>query len=67
MSGMDGIGANLPEYGVGELAGAIKRTLEGAFARVRVRGELTEVKPYASGHIYLSLKEDAAKIEAVIW
>ena len=64
---MDGIGANLPEYGVGELAGAIKRTLEGAFARVRVRGELTEVKPYASGHIYLSLKEDAAKIEAVIW
>jgi exodeoxyribonuclease VII large subunit len=64
---MDGIGANVPEYGVGELAGAIKRTLEGAFARVRVRGELTEVKPYASGHIYLSLKEENAKIEAVIW
>lgn len=64
---MDGTVGNLPEYGVGELAGAIKRTLEGAFARVRVRGELTEVKPYASGHIYLSLKEDNAKIEAVIW
>lgn len=64
---MDGIGANVPEYGVGELAGAIKRTLEGAFSRVRVRGELTEVKPYASGHIYLSLKEESAKIEAVIW
>jgi exodeoxyribonuclease VII large subunit len=64
---MDGIGANVPEYGVGELAGAIKRTLEGAFSRVRVRGELTEVKPYASGHIYLSLKEENAKIEAVIW
>lgn len=64
---MDGTGGNVPEYGVGELAGAIKRTLEGAFARVRVRGELTEVKPYASGHIYLSLKEDNAKIEAVIW
>jgi len=58
---------NVPEYGVGELASAIKRTLEGAFARVRVRGELTEVKPYASGHIYLSLKEESAKIEAVIW
>lgn len=64
---MDGVGTNLPEYGVGELAGAIKRTLEGAFARVRVRGEVTEVKPYASGHIYLSLKEENAKIEAVIW
>ena len=64
---MDGSGGNVPEYGVGELAGAIKRTLEGAFQRVRVRGELTEVKPYASGHIYLSLKEESAKIEAVIW
>ena len=62
---MDATIGNVPEYGVGELAGAIKRTLEGAFSRVRVRGELTEVKPYASGHIYLSLKEDNAKIEAV--
>ncbi|MDB5412221.1 MAG: Exodeoxyribonuclease large subunit [Rubritepida sp.] len=60
-------GGNIPEYGVGELAGAIKRTLEGAFQRVRVRGELTEVKPYPSGHIYLSLKDENAKIESVIW
>jgi exodeoxyribonuclease VII large subunit len=64
---MDGSGTNIPEYGVGELAGAIKRTLEGAFARIRVRGELTEVKPYPSGHIYLSLKDEDAKIEAVVW
>jgi exodeoxyribonuclease VII large subunit len=64
---MDGTGGNIPEYGVGELAGAIKRTLEGAFQRVRVRGELTEVKPYPSGHIYLSLKDENAKIESVIW
>lgn len=64
---MDGSGTNLPEYGVGELAGAIKRTLEGAFSRIRVRGELTEVKPYPSGHIYLSLKDEGAKLEAVVW
>ncbi|MCU0889506.1 MAG: exodeoxyribonuclease VII large subunit [Rubritepida sp.] len=65
---MDGSGStNIPEYGVGELAGAIKRTLEGAFSRIRVRGELTEVKPYPSGHIYLSLKDEGAKIEAVVW
>lgn len=64
---MDGTVTNIPEYGVGELAGAIKRTLEGAFARVRVRGELTEVKPYPSGHIYLSLKDQDAKIESVVW
>jgi exodeoxyribonuclease VII large subunit len=64
---MDGTVTNIPEYGVGELAGAIKRTLEGTFARVRVRGELTEVKPYPSGHIYLSLKDQDAKIESVVW
>jgi len=59
--------SNIPEYGVSDLAGAIRRTLEGAFGRVRVRGEITEMKRYPSGHIYLSLKDAEAKIEAVIW
>jgi exodeoxyribonuclease VII large subunit len=59
--------SNIPEYGVSDLAGAIRRTLEGAFGRVRVRGEITELKRYPSGHIYLSLKDAEAKIEAVIW
>ncbi|MCK8786770.1 exodeoxyribonuclease VII large subunit [Roseomonas sp. NAR14] len=59
--------SNLPEYAVSELSGAIKRTLEGAFGRVRVRGEITEMKRYPSGHIYLSLKDAGAKLEAVIW
>ncbi len=58
---------NLPEYAVSEISGAIKRTLEGAFGRVRVRGELTEVKRYPSGHIYLSLKDTGGKLAGVIW
>ncbi|GGJ38531.1 exodeoxyribonuclease VII large subunit [Neoroseomonas lacus] len=58
---------NVPDYSVSDLAGAIRRTLEGAFGRVRVRGEITELKRYPSGHIYLSLKDADAKIEAVIW
>jgi exodeoxyribonuclease VII large subunit len=59
--------SNIPEYSVGDISGAIKRTLEGTFGRVRVRGELTEVKRYGSGHIYLSLKDEAGKIAGVIW
>ena len=59
--------APLPEYAVSEIAGAIRRTLEGAFGRVRVRGEITELKRYPSGHIYLSLKDEAAKLESVVW
>jgi exodeoxyribonuclease VII large subunit len=58
---------NIPEYAVSELSGAIKRTLEGAFGRIRVRGEITELKSYASGHTYLSLKDEGGKIRAVIW
>ena len=30
---------NTPEYGVADLAGAIRRTLEGAFGRLRLRGQ----------------------------
>ena len=40
---------NTPEFTVSELAGTVKKTLEGAFGRVRVRGEITEFKAYGSG------------------
>ncbi len=59
--------ANIPEFSVAELAGAVKKTLEGAFGRVRVRGEITEFKAYASGHQYFALKDESAKIRAIIW
>ena len=62
------VGANLPEYSVSELSGAIKRTLEGAFGYVRLRGEISGFRgPHASGHCYFGLKDDKAKIDAVIW
>ncbi|MGG5811346.1 exodeoxyribonuclease VII large subunit [Falsiroseomonas sp. CW058] len=59
--------SNVPEFAVSEIAGAVRRTLEGAFGRVRVRGEITECKRYPSGHIYLSLKDENAKLESVVW
>ncbi len=59
--------SNIPEYTVSEISGAVKRTLEGAFGRVRVRGEITELKRYPSGHIYLSLKDEGGKISAIVW
>ncbi|MBR0654035.1 exodeoxyribonuclease VII large subunit [Plastoroseomonas arctica] len=58
---------NIPEYAVSDLNQAIKRTLEGSFGRVRVKGEITELKRHTSGHVYLALKDETAKIEAVIW
>jgi exodeoxyribonuclease VII large subunit len=60
-------GPNTPEYTVSELAGAVKRTLEGGFARVRVRGEVGRVSRPASGHLYFTLKDDRAVLDAVVW
>src|SRR3954447_11511402 len=59
--------SNLPEFSVSEISGAIKRTLEGEFGRVRVRGEITEMKRYPSGHIYFSLKDEGAKLSGIVW
>jgi exodeoxyribonuclease VII large subunit len=59
---------NLVEYTVTELSGSIKRTIEGAFDQVRVRGEISGYRgPHSSGHAYFALKDDRARLEAVIW
>jgi len=60
--------SNLAEYSVSELSGSIKRTVEQAFDQVRVRGEISGYRgPHSSGHAYFSLKDDRARIDAVIW
>jgi exodeoxyribonuclease VII large subunit len=59
---------NAPEFTVSELSSALKRTVEDAYGHVRVRGEITGFRgPHSSGHCYFALKDDGAKIEAVIW
>jgi len=59
---------NAQEYTVSELSSALKRTVEDTFGHVRVRGEISGFRgPHSSGHCYFALKDDSAKIEAVIW
>lgn len=58
---------NIPEYSVSELSGAIKKTVEGAFGYVRVRGELGRVSRPASGHLYMDLKDEKAVLNGVMW
>lgn len=60
--------SNVAEYTVSEISGALKRTVEDTFGHVRVRGEISGYRgPHSSGHAYFSLKDDKARIEAVIW
>src|SRR2546428_5371762 len=59
---------NAPEFTVAELSSALKRTVEDAYGHVRVRGEISGFRgPHSSGHCYFALKDEAARIEAVIW
>ena len=60
-------GDNSPPLSVSELSGALKRAVEDAFSRVRVRGEISGFKRHSSGHCYFSLKDENACIDAVIW
>ncbi|MCB5175433.1 exodeoxyribonuclease VII large subunit [Microvirga lenta] len=60
--------SNAPEWSVSDLAGALKRTLEDAFGHVRLRGEVSGYRgPHSSGHVYFCLKDQNARIDAVIW
>lgn len=58
---------NLPEFSVGEISLAVKRTVESSFDRVRVRGEISRPTRAGSGHLYMTLKDDSAVLDAVCW
>jgi len=52
---------------VSQLTRCIKQSLEAEFTGVWVSGELSDVSRPQSGHIYLTLKDEAAQIRGVIW
>lgn len=59
-------GAEAKVYGVGELARRIRDVVEDGFPGVvTVEGEISNLRPYASGHIYFTLKDAEAQLNAV--
>ncbi len=59
---------NIGEYSVTEISHKLKKTLEETFGHVRVRGELSGYRgAHSSGHCYFSIKDEGAKLDAVIW
>lgn len=62
-----GPNSNAPAYSVSELAFALKRTLENAYSFVRLRAELSKVTFHSNGHVYLTLKDDKASLDGVVW
>ena len=52
---------------VSEVTFALKEVVEGHFTDVLVRGEVSNWRPAASGHVYFSLKDRGASLGAVMW
>ena len=59
---------NVVELTVSEVSAALKRTVEDNFGYVRVRGEISGYRgPHSSGHAYFAIKDEGARLDAVIW
>lgn len=59
---------NVVELTVSEVSAALKRTVEDNFSYVRVRGEISGYRgPHSSGHAYFAIKDEGARLDAVIW
>lgn len=60
--------SNITEYTVSAISAALRRTVEDTYGRVRVRGEISGFRGvHGSGHAYFALKDDKARLEAVVW
>ncbi len=54
-------------YSVSELTALVRELLEGGFPAVTVEGEITNCRPASSGHLYFSLKDRDAMLQAVMF
>jgi len=52
---------------VGELTRQLQGAVEPRFRNLWVAGEVANLRRQASGHLYLSLKDDEAVLSAVVW
>jgi exodeoxyribonuclease VII large subunit len=56
-----------PIFSVSEVSNLLKDVVEGAFSFVQVQGEVSGTKRASSGHIYFSLKDKDAVLNAICW
>ncbi|MFL5369674.1 MAG: exodeoxyribonuclease VII large subunit [Myxococcales bacterium] len=54
-------------YTVGELTREVKGVLEGRFGNLQVKGEVSNLRRASSGHLYFTLKDADACIDAVLF
>jgi len=54
-------------FSVSDAATLLKKVVETAFPEIRIRGELSGITRATSGHLYMTIKDANAAINAIIW
>lgn len=54
-------------FSVSQITDLIKEILETSFRTITIEGEISNWRPSAAGHIYFTLKDNAAQIKAIIF
>jgi len=52
---------------VSELAAEIRAEVERAFSDLWIEGEISDLRPAASGHVYFTIKDESAQLSAVLF
>jgi len=54
-------------FSVSELVGSVSELLEAHFGAIFLEGEITNLRQPASGHLYLTLRDDTSQIKGVVF
>lgn len=54
-------------FSVSDASALLKNVVETAFARIKIRGELSQITRATSGHMYMTIKDSGAAISVIIW
>ena len=54
-------------YSIQEITGIIKSLFEQNFTSLRIAGEISNCRPSSTGHLYFTLKEEKAALQAVMF
>lgn len=54
-------------FSVSDASALLKGVVETAFSQIRIRGELSQITRASRGHVYMTVKDSGAAINAIIW
>ena len=57
----------IPEFTVSEITKIFQNLIHETFTHIKVRGEISNLSQPKSGHIYFTLKDDEAVLNAICW